>query len=106
MFNTSIYDKVCLSQDLFNQLYSPDTADRITRSIHDLSLRCAEIMDENNTYHLGEFSVDFALDNKERAWIIELNGKPQKTLYNSIGKQSAVYMRPMQYAHYLCKHGS
>ncbi|GIP28622.1 hypothetical protein J23TS9_37520 [Paenibacillus sp. J23TS9] len=103
-FNTSIYDKACLSQEILNRLYPPYKANRIIRSIYDVSLRSAEIMDENPDYHLGEFSVDFALGNDEHTWIIELNGKPQKTLYDGIRKQSVVYMRPMQYAQYLCTH--
>ncbi|GMK43303.1 hypothetical protein PghCCS26_04300 [Paenibacillus glycanilyticus] len=102
-FNTSIFDEVCLSHEILNRLYPPDKAAHITRSIYDISLRSAEIMDENTAYHLGEFSVDFALDNDEHAWIIELNGKPQKSLYADIRDQSAVYLRPMQYAKYLCK---
>ncbi|CAM3137526.1 YheC/YheD family protein [Paenibacillus lupini] len=102
-FNTSIFDEVCISQEILDRLYPSDKAARIIRSIYDISLRSAEIMDENTAYHLGEFSVDFALDNNDHAWIIELNGKPQKSLYAGIRNQSAVYTRPMQYAKYLCK---
>ncbi|MFB9329423.1 YheC/YheD family protein [Paenibacillus aurantiacus] len=102
-YNTSIYDKACLSQEVLHQLYPLDNMNGIVTSIYDLSLRSAEIIDTETDYHMGEFSVDIALDNNAHAWIIELNGKPQKDLYRGIRKQTAVYKRPMQYAQYLCK---
>jgi len=42
------------------------------------------------------------LDDDGRVWIIELNGQPQKDIYNEIADQHAVYERPLQYAKYLC----
>lgn len=103
-FNTSICDKVSLSKKLLHQLYPPDKVNSIIRSIYDNSLRTAEIIDTSTSYHLGEFSVDFALDSDAHLWIIEVNGKPQKDLYVGIRKQYTVYKRPIQYARYLCTH--
>lgn len=103
-YNTSIYEKACLSQEVLKRLYPPEKVNAIILSIYNASLRTAEIIDSDTSYHLGEFSVDFALDNNAHPWIIELNGKPQKELYNGIRNRSAVYKRPMQYARYLCKH--
>lgn len=102
-FNTSVCEKVLITQEVLSRLYTPDRVNAIITSIYNISLRTAEIIDTNTGYHMGEFSVDFALDDDARPWIIELNGKPQKGLYKEIGKQSIVYKRPLQYAQYLCK---
>lgn len=100
-YNTSICEKVCLTKEVLNQLYPEDKVEAIIQSVYNISLRSAEIMDENKAYHLGEFSVDFALDSDEHIWIIELNGKPQKDLYDEIRNQASVYKRPIEYAQFL-----
>jgi hypothetical protein len=102
-FNTSIFEKVSLSQEVLKQFYSQEEADVLIGSIYDLSLRTAEIMELHAGYHLGEISVDLALDQNGHVWIIEINGMPQKALYSKIRNRGIVYERPMQYAHYLCK---
>ncbi|WP_217593678.1 YheC/YheD family protein [Cohnella sp. GbtcB17] len=101
-FNTSIFIKTSLSRNILEKLYPPDRVGRILTSIYDVSLRTAEILDMETDYHLGEFSVDIALDSEAHPWIIELNGKPQKSLYQNIPNRSVVYQRPVQYAKYLC----
>ncbi|NBD24416.1 YheC/YheD family endospore coat-associated protein [Paenibacillus glycinis] len=101
-FNTSFFIKTCLSQDILKKLYPPVKVQAIMTSIYDVSLRTAEILDMETDYHLGEFSVDIALDSEAHPWIIELNGKPQKDLYRGIPNRSVVYQRPIQYASYLC----
>ncbi|XID90870.1 YheC/YheD family protein [Paenibacillaceae bacterium WGS1546] len=103
-YNTSICVKACLADEVLKPLYPPDRVDAIKTSIYNISLRTAEIIEMNTPYHLGEFSVDVALDHDAHPWIIELNGKPQKDLYNGIRNRSVVYMRPIQYAKYLCGH--
>lgn len=102
-YNTSIFSRVCLSQEVLKQLYPAAKVEAIMTSIYDVSLRTAEIIDTSTHYHLGEFSVDFALDNDAHPWIIELNGKPAKDLYKGIPNRPVVYQRPIQYARYLCK---
>ncbi|BBI34032.1 YheC/YheD family endospore coat-associated protein [Cohnella abietis] len=101
-YNTSICEKACLTVDLFNHLFPHEKASSIIGLIHALSLKTAKTIDTTSNYHLGEFSADFALDNNEHLWIIELNGQPQKDIYNEFYKQNAVYKRPIQYAQYLC----
>ncbi|MFC5402813.1 YheC/YheD family protein [Cohnella soli] len=100
-YNTSIFVKVCQSEEVLKQLYPAAKVKEIMTSIYDISLRSAEIIDMSTDYHLGEFSVDVALDNDSHPWIIELNGKPQKELYKEIANRSVVYQRPIQYARYL-----
>jgi hypothetical protein len=102
-FNTSICERIGMSEEALRQLYSADKAKAIIGSLHDISLRAAEILEIDAHYHLGELSVDFALDDAGHIWIIEVNGKPQKDLYNGIRNSYRVYKRPLQYARYLCK---
>lgn len=102
-FNTSMCEKVCLSEEVLNHLYPPDKVNAIIHSIYNISLRAAEIIEISSSYHLGELSVDFALDNDGFAWIIEVNGKPQKDLYDELDKRYRVYRRPLEYARYLSK---
>jgi hypothetical protein len=105
-YNTSVSEKICLSEEILKTLYSSDTVDALIHSFHDISLRAAAIMESHTKYHLGELSVDFALDNDGRIWIIEINGKPQKDIYKEIKHYRRVYRRPLQYAAYLIKHAA
>ncbi|MNP78274.1 hypothetical protein D3C76_1758460 [compost metagenome] len=69
---------------------------------YNISLRSAEIIEIDSGIHLCEVSVDLALDKEGHVWIIEVNGKPQKSLYDEISFQKkAVYSRPIEYARYL-----
>jgi len=101
-YNTSIYDKAMLSRKILQSLYPADRIEPILTSIYNVSLRATEIIEMGTDNHLGELSVDIALDRDAHPWIIELNGKPQKEIYNGIPNRSDVYMRPLQYARYLC----
>lgn len=102
-YNTSIYEEVCYTEKILQQLYPSETVNNILQLIHNLSLRTAEIMESHAGYHLGEICVDFALDKVGHVWIIEVNGKPQKSIYNAFKEQHRVYQRPLEYAHYLCR---
>ncbi|NEN86069.1 YheC/YheD family protein [Paenibacillus elgii] len=103
-FNTSICDKICMSDEVLRHLYPHEKADAFLQTIRDISLKAAETVESGTGLHLGELSVDFALDNDERLWIIEVNGKPQKEIYDEFRGQDAVYKRPLQYADYLYTH--
>lgn len=102
-FNTSMCAKVVESEHVLRRMYPPEKVKTIMRSVYDISLRSAEIMEIHAGYHLGEVSVDSVLDNDGHLWIIEVNGKPQKDLYDGLRNRNAVYQRPMQYARYLCR---
>lgn len=102
-YNTSVCEKVCPTAQILHQLYSPEIADRIMGSIYDTSLRAAEIVELDAGCHLGELSVDFAVDTGGQVWLIEVNGKPDKSLYHGILGSRLVYQRPMQYVRYLCR---
>lgn len=70
-----------------------------------ISLQAAEFLEEA-AGSLGEISVDFGLESSGTIWIIELNAKPMKSLFRSIGGESllkTVYKRPLEYALHLSK---
>lgn len=103
-FNTSICEDVCLTVEALKKLYPPDKVRQILTSIYNISMRAAEIIELDTGNHLCELSVDLALDHNGDVWIIEVNGKPQKDLYDDIRKQARiVYSRPLQYARHLYK---
>lgn len=81
---------------------------RLLPKLEALSLRAAAAA-EQALGSLGEISVDFGLDQEGRIWIIELNGKPMKTLFRNLEAPelvNTVYAQPLRYALHLCSPGS
>jgi hypothetical protein len=100
-FNTSIFEKMCTTREALLYLFPPYTAQSILRFIYHISLRAAENLESDCSKHMGEMSIDLALDNDSRLWIIEINGMPQKNLYRDFQSHRTVYRRPLEYASYL-----
>lgn len=100
-FNTSIFEKMTVTREVLQSLYPPYKAQAILHSIYEISLRAAEAIEDDSNLHLGELSVDLALDLDDRPWIIEVNGKPQKNLYRYFQSRRAAYRRPIEYALFL-----
>lgn len=53
---------------------------------------------------LGELGIDVGIDNDGRAWLIEINSKPMRTLDTNLGSFTGVrnaIIRPLIYARYL-----
>lgn len=72
--------------------------------LEELSLKAAQLA-EGALGSLGEVSVDFCLDTAGKIWIIELNGKPMKSMFGALGATELVkrvYERPLSYALHLC----
>ncbi|MCA0755766.1 YheC/YheD family protein [Paenibacillus sp. N4] len=70
-----------------------------------LSIRIAQLLDERIGL-LGEIGLDLAIDEDGEIWIIEVNGKPQKSIYWKLnrglrGGIDAVFKFPLEYAYYL-----
>ncbi|MEV5027937.1 YheC/YheD family protein [Paenibacillus sp. LPE1-1-1.1] len=70
-----------------------------------ISIRIAQLLDERIGL-LGEIGIDLAIDRDGDLWIIEVNGKPQKSIYLKLkGEQrvgiDSVYKFPLEYAYYL-----
>jgi hypothetical protein len=102
-FNTSICESVCDTNHILNQLFPPDRAAEIMQTIQGVCLQAAGIIEAKSGTHMGEYGVDLVLDHAGQVWIIEVNGKPQKDLYEDLGKDNIVYKRPIEYARYLCR---
>lgn len=68
-----------------------------------ISLQAAPLVEEH-LGSLGEISVDFGLEPTGRIWIIELNGKPMKSIFGALQDKELVrkiYEQPLRYAKYL-----
>ncbi len=77
----------------------------ILTSVKEISMQTA-IELEANIGHLAEISVDFGIDQAGKLWIIEVNGKPNKQIYQELDDPELVekvYLSPLLYALYLNK---
>lgn len=102
-FNTSVCEDVCDAAKLLARSFDAARSAALLRTLHAASIGAAAIV-EAQTGLMGEMSVDFLLDPQQRLWMIELNGKPDKLLYNELEDDELMrrlYRRPMAYAHYL-----
>ncbi len=70
-----------------------------------VSIQVATIL-EASLCHLGEISIDFGIDIDGRLWIIEINGKPDKLMFQQFNSEifEKTFRTPIEYALYLSKH--
>ncbi|WP_307603478.1 YheC/YheD family protein [Paenibacillus sp. V4I9] len=102
-FNTSMCETIYDVVEILPRLVSPEKINEILRSLNEISIKAAQEA-ESHMGSLGELSVDFVLDEQRKLWIIELNGKPQKDIYENLKcYKRKIYSRPMEYAYYLSK---
>lgn len=103
-YNTAVYDSIYEADVFFDRVFtSPDIKKAVNNSIDEISLNAAKAM-EKGIGLLGELSVDLVLDEEMNLWIIEINGKPQKKIYQDINQfknQHLPYQYPLEYAYYL-----
>ncbi len=102
--NTSLFEKIDLTEHVLNQLDLLNK-DKVITALNDISIKTAQHL-EKKLGHLGELSVDFGLARDGKLTIIEVNGKPQKKIYDYLKDKDAIeniYKRPLEYAYYLCK---
>lgn len=106
-FNTGAYESIYDAEEIFSRIFHLKKMRETTlKSINKISINAAQIL-ETHMGLLGELSVDFVLDEEMKLWIIELNGKPQKSIYKDINNfkcEQLIYRRPMEYAYYLSVH--
>jgi len=74
----------------------------ILTKLREISLLTAKILEEKLCF-LGEISVDFGIEPSGKLWIIEVNGKPEKTVLGRISKETLQksFITPIEYAAYL-----
>ncbi|SEO76057.1 YheC/YheD family protein [Paenibacillus sp. OV219] len=102
-FNTSMCEFIYDAAEVIPLIFSQDKTNEIFQSLHEVSIAAAQVA-EAHIGSLGELSVDFAIDEQGKLWIIELNGKPQKSIYKDMKSskhKNLVYSRPLEYAYYL-----
>lgn len=101
-FNTSICEQVLLARQALEQSNPSHSVDAQLETLYSISLRTAEIIELDSGNHLGELSVDTVVDPAGHLWIIEVNGKPQKSLYDDVKvNKKSIYAKPLEYAKYL-----
>jgi D-alanine-D-alanine ligase-like ATP-grasp enzyme len=96
-------ETICDVAEILPRLFTQEKINEILQSLYKVSVKAAQ---EAETYmgSLGELSVDFVLDEHKKLWIIELNGKPQKSIYEDLKcfkDKKIIYSRPLEYAYYL-----
>jgi D-alanine-D-alanine ligase-like ATP-grasp enzyme len=102
-FNTSMCEYIYDVVEVLPRLFSQEKVNDILKTLRDVSVKAAQEA-EIHLGSLGELSVDFAIDKDSNLRIIELNGKPQKSIYNDIKNfksKKLIYSRPLEYAYYL-----
>jgi glutathione synthase/RimK-type ligase-like ATP-grasp enzyme len=100
-FNTSMCEKVSFTEELLRRHFPEERAYVLLHSLRDLSLQAAACIEQQWRIHLGEISVDFGLDSDVKLWVIEINGKPQKSICNELQLSGNIYKNPIDYALYL-----
>lgn len=104
-YNTSIFERVHITEDLLKVIFNKKEVEILLETLRTVSIKTAMILDEQIGL-LAELSIDFGLDIHGELWIIEVNGKPQKSIYTHIldvQELSEVYRKPIEYALYLTK---
>lgn len=101
-FNTSMCERVYEATEILPRLYSSEKVNEILQSLNEVSIKATQEA-ETLMGTLGELSVDFVVDKQSKLWIIELNGKPQKNIYEDLKgfKIMDLYRRPMEFAYHL-----
>ncbi|MTI96121.1 MAG: YheC/YheD family protein [Firmicutes bacterium] len=69
------------------------------------SIEAAKLLDKK-LGHLGEIGIDFCIDYRNKLWLLEVNGKPMKNLFEQLDNQrliKTVYFRPLEYAAFLAQ---
>jgi hypothetical protein len=102
-FNTSISGAIYEASEILPRLFTQEKINEVLQSLYEVSLTAAQEA-EAHMGSLGELSVDFVLDEHKKLWIIELNGKPQKSIYEDLKcykDKKLIYSRPLEYAYYL-----
>ena len=102
-FNTSIYSDIYDFTQMIPRI--GPISELILQSLHQKSINVAQLV-EAQIGLLGEVSVDYILDENGKLWIIELNGSPQKSIYDDMENfqdEKVIYQRPIEYAYFLSR---
>jgi len=100
-FLTNLAYEIIPVQDVLKQL---DLDETTMARMKDISIEAAKLIEEK-AGPFGELCVDFGIEENGRLWIIEINGKPDKSLFKEISHETycKTLIMPLQYAEYLAK---
>lgn len=105
-FITNHCEKIYKMDEVLESLIS-DWRERyyLSKEIYDTCIKTAQILEEKIGL-LGEIGIDMAIDRKGLIWILEVNGKMQKSMYYELERKddeniAIIYRRPLEYAYYL-----
>mgnify|MGYP001026581752 FL=1 len=98
-FVSNFVYKTVDGEELLRQVGLPT----LPRKLGSIAYQAAELL-ERRLGHFAELSVDFLVDNKNQPWIIEINGKPRRDLFEDYADEELlkkIYLRPIVYGRYL-----
>ncbi len=101
-FNTSMTESIATAESALSASAVHRVESQMAK-LHQVGAAAAAILEERLGL-LGEVSVDCALDRDGRLWIIEVNGRPDKSLYSKVlglADPGVVYRRSLEYAEFL-----
>ncbi|SES28077.1 YheC/D like ATP-grasp [Salipaludibacillus aurantiacus] len=105
-FITNCSEKIMEMDTVLSTLFCDEAGKKsATEDIHRIGVAASKAL-ESETGLLGETAIDLAIDEDGRIWIIEINGKIQKSMYHHIEDKvsvdiDSVYKKPLEYAYYL-----
>lgn len=98
---TNLVQKIIPGKDALQT--SPTTRSVSIHTLEKLSLQAAAVL-ESSFGSLGELSIDLGVDIQGYPWIIEINGKPMKNMFEALRDSvllEKVYEMPLAYAQFL-----
>ncbi len=104
-YNTSMYESIHPTKEILETYLPKSQRRKLIQRVKKISKLAAKEVEQHYGL-LGELSVDFGLDKYNKLWIIELNGKPQKTIYNDIENTKGnkkIYSNPLLTLSFLLK---
>jgi len=102
IFVTNMPYEIIPVQEIFERL---DMDDSLITQMRDMSIEAAKLIEEK-TGLMGELCVDFGIEENGRLRIIEINGKPDKSLFRYISDDiyEKTMIMPLRHAEFLAKH--
>jgi glutathione synthase/RimK-type ligase-like ATP-grasp enzyme len=83
--------------------FGPNKAAEIMRTLQFLIGRIPPVLEASNG-RMAELGLDLGVDRNGRVWIIEVNTKPGRSVFRTLGRQDAIQRaerNPIAYAHHL-----
>ncbi|ARU62562.1 hypothetical protein CBW65_17520 [Tumebacillus avium] len=94
-------------KQLLQEMYDDKKVRRIMQQLRDISDAVPQVIEQENSGTIGELGLDLGLDESGNIWVIEVNAKPWKKPNVEEGEWRDLallaFVRPVQYAKYLCE---